>query len=73
MAKKLKQTDKQRKQSAESHKRVVGHEGAQPSAKPALKKYRDRMVDDDYETRRNKAKPKFGPGFKKGGKVKKKK
>lgn len=70
MAKKEKLNKKQRKQRAVDHEMQVGHGGAQPDAPAALKKYRDRMVDDEYETRRNGAKPKYGPGFKKGGRVK---
>lgn len=69
MKKKTKVTPKATEKAAKDHSRIIGHKGAQSDASPALKKYRDRMVDDEYEQRRNNQKPKKGPGFKEGGKV----
>jgi hypothetical protein len=60
--------DKMRREKQERYERNIGHAGAQKDASKSLKKFRDNMTGDAYDRSKGK-KPKYGPGYNKGGKV----
>jgi hypothetical protein len=54
----------------EQRRRVLASkDGAKGAKKKAMETFLDRNADDEFERRRNKATPKYGPGYKKGGRV----